>query len=87
MEKNNEGEIKNEEEENVEELQEEGNQNDAQDGVENEQIDDGEEDDDRLTYTLITFDLGNLIHIFEDNNISFVDMLLLSKDDLIELQL
>ena len=87
MEKNNEGEMKNEEEENVEEFQEEGNQNDPQDEAENEQIDDGEEDDDRLTYTLITLDLGNLIHIFEDNNISFVDMLLLSKDDLIELQL
>jgi len=51
--------------------------------VENE----GEDDDDRLTYTLITLDLGNLIHIFEDNNISFVDMLLLTKEDLIELQL
>ena len=45
------------------------------------------EDDDRLTYTLITLDLGDLIHIFEENNISFVDMLLLSKDDLKELQL
>jgi hypothetical protein len=49
-------------------------------------INDGE-DDDRLTYTLITLDLGDLIHIFEENNISFVDMLLLSKDDLKELQL
>ena len=39
-------------------------------------INDGE-DDDRLTYTLITLDLGDLIHIFEENNISFVDMLLL----------
>ncbi len=87
MEKNNEGEMKNEEEENEEEFQEEVNQNDVQEEVENEQVDDGEEDDDRLTYTLITLDLGNLIHIFEDNNISFVDMLLLSKDDLIELQL
>ena len=45
------------------------------------------EDDDRLTYSLITLDLGDLIHIFEENNISFVDMLLLSKDDLKELQL
>ena len=45
------------------------------------------EDDDRLTYTLITLDLGDLIHIFEENNISFIDMLLLSKDDLKELQL
>ena len=45
------------------------------------------EDDDRLTYTLITLDLGDLIHIFEENNISFIDMLLLSKEDLKELQL
>jgi len=49
-------------------------------------INDGE-DDDRLTYTLITLDLGDLINIFEENNISLVDMLLLSKDDLKELQL
>ena len=48
----------------------------------------GEEDeDDRLTYVLITLDLGNLIHIFEENNISFIDMLLLTKEDLKELQL
>ena len=59
------------------------NDNEQIEAVENE----GEDDDDRLTYTLITLDLGNLIHIFEDNNISFVDMLLLSKEDLIELQL
>ena len=62
-----------------------------QEGIENEQAeeaeDNGEDDDDRLTYTLITLDLGNLIHIFEDNNISFVDLLLLTKEDLIELQL
>ena len=61
----------------------EGNDNDQIEEAENE----GEDDDDRLTYTLITLDLGNLIHIFEDNNISFVDMLLLTKEDLIELQL
>ena len=65
--------------------------NQNQDVAENEQMEEiegeGEEDDDRLTYTLITLDLGNLIHIFEDNNISFVDMLLLTKEDLIELQL
>ena len=62
-----------------------------QEEMNNEQLEeaesDGEDDDDRLTYTLITLDLGNLIHIFEDNNISFVDMLLLTKEDLIELQL
>jgi hypothetical protein len=46
-----------------------------------------EEDDDRLSYTLITLGLENLIHIFEENNISFIDLLLLSKEDLIELQL
>ena len=51
------------------------------------EIEDDEEEDDRLTYTLITLDLGNLIHIFEENNISFIDMLLLTKDDLKELQL
>ena len=33
------------------------------------EIEDDEEEDDRLTYTLITLDLGNLIHIFEENNI------------------
>ena len=62
-----------------------------QEEINNEQIEEaeseGEDDDDRLTYTLITLDLGNLIHIFEDNNISFIDMLLLTKEDLIELQL
>ena len=62
-----------------------------QEEINNDQIEEaeseGEDDDDRLTYTLITLDLGNLIHIFEDNNISFVDMLLLTKEDLIELQL
>jgi hypothetical protein len=55
--------------------------------IEEAESDGGEDDDDILTYTLITLDLGNLIHIFEDNNISFVDMLLLTKEDLIELQL
>jgi hypothetical protein len=65
--------------------------NQNQEAAENEQLaeveGEGEDDDDRLTYTLITLDLGNLIHIFEDNSISFVDMLLLTKEDLIELQL
>ena len=46
-----------------------------------------EDEDDRLTYTLITLNLGDLIHIFEENNISFIDMLLLTKEDLKELQL
>ena len=46
-----------------------------------------EDEDDRLTYTLITLNLGDLIHIFEENNISFIDMLLLTQEDLKELQL
>jgi len=92
MENNYEGVLKNEEEGNEEDFQDELNQNNKdytnQEVLDNEQIEEGEDDDDdRLTYTLITLDLGNLIHIFEDNNISFVDMLLLSKEDLIELQL
>ena len=91
MENNYERGIKNEEENNEEDFQDELNQNNKdyinQEGLENDQVEEVEEDDDRLTYTLITLDLGNLIHIFEDNNISFVDMLLLSKEDLIELQL
>ena len=91
MENNYERDIKNEEENNEEDFQDELNQNNKdyinQEGLENDQVEEVEEDDDRLTYTLITLDLGNLIHIFEDNNISFVDMLLLSKEDLIELQL
>ena len=82
--------------ENQPEFQEDANQNNNeyitnQEQIDNEQVEeaegDVEDDDDRLTYTLITLDLGNLIHIFEDNNISFVDMLLLTKEDLIELQL
>ena len=52
-----------------------------------ENNDEEDEEDDRLTYTLITLDLGNLIHIFDDNHISFVDLLLLTKEDLLELQL
>jgi len=91
MENDYEGMLKNEEEGNEEDFQDELNQNNKdyinQEVLDNEQVEEGEDDDDRLTYTLITLDLGNLIHIFEDNNISFVDMLLLSKEDLIELQL
>ena len=55
--------------------------------LDNEEEEGDDDDDDRLIYTLITLDLGNLIHIFEDNNITFVDMLLLTKEDMIELQL
>ena len=46
-----------------------------------------QEDDDRLSYTLITLGLENLIHIFFFFYISFIDLLFLSKEDLIELQL
>ena len=92
MENNYEGEMVNPDEANEMEYQEELNQNNNKEYMnqntgENEQEEELEEEDDRLTYTLITLGLGNLIHIFEDNNISFVDMLLLSKEDLIELQL
>ena len=63
-------------------------QNDEEQEIENNENEEEEEDeDDRLIYTLITLDLGNLIHIFEENNISFIDMLLLTKEDLKELQL
>ena len=44
-----------------------------------EQNNNEDDEDDRLTYTLITLDLGELIHIFEENNISFVDMLLIKE--------
>ena len=39
-------------------------------------------EDDRLMYILITLGLGNLIQIFNDKNISFTDLLLLSKESL-----
>ena len=78
-----------EEQENQQELQDEQeNENENLYEEEQDQNNNNEDDeDDRLTYTLITLDLGDLIHIFEENNISFVDMLLLSKEDLKELQL
>ena len=75
---------------NEQEYQDE-NKNVNEEMIDNDQMEEvegeGDDDDDRLTYTLITLDLGKLIHIFEDNNISFVDMLLLTKEDLIELNL
>ena len=67
MENNYGGEIKNEEEGNVEDYQDELNQNNKdfnQEGIDDQVEEIEEEDDDRLTYTLITLDLGNLIHIF-----------------------
>lgn len=50
----------------------------------------GEQDrnhDDRLMYVLLTLGLGNLIYIFNENNISFTDFLLLSKESLKDLGL
>jgi len=40
------------------------------------------DEDDRLIYVLITLGLGNLIHIFNAKNLSFTDLLLLSKESL-----
>ena len=40
------------------------------------------EEDDRLMYVLLTLGLGDLIHIFNENDISFIDLLLLSKESL-----
>ena len=68
-------------------LEEQDNSLEEQENEENNNNFEEDDEDDRLTYTLITLDLGDLIHIFEENNISFVDMLLLSKEDLKELQL
>ena len=45
------------------------------------------EEDDRLMYVLLTLGLGDLIHIFNENNISFIDLLLLSKESLKDLGL
>ena len=59
----------------------------VEDKINYDENENSNEEDDRLSYTLLTLGLENLIHIFEENNISFVDLLLLSKDDLIELQL
>jgi len=63
------------------------NSEEIEDNINYDENENSNEDDDRLSYTLITLGLENLIHIFEENSISFVDLLLLSKDDLIELQL
>ena len=45
------------------------------------------EEDDRLMYVLLTLGLGEIIHIFNENNISFIDLLLLSKESLKDLGL
>ena len=67
MENNYGGEIKNEEEGNVEDYQDQLNQNNKDfnhEGIDGQVEEIEKEDDDRLAYTLITLDLGNLIHIF-----------------------
>ena len=46
-----------------------------------------ENDDDRLIYVLITLGIENLIKFFEEKKITFIDFLLLSKEDLKELEL
>ena len=43
--------------------------------------------DDRLIYTLTILDLNNLINLFNEKNITFIDLLLLSKESMKELQL
>ena len=45
------------------------------------------EEEDRLIYVLLTLGLGDIIHIFNENNISFIDLLLLSKESLKDLGL
>lgn len=44
-------------------------------------------DDDRMIYILITLGLGKLVNIFNEKNISFTDLLLLSKESLKDLGL
>ena len=87
--KNEINQVKNKKYEELENLQEyqEEQENENENSLEAQNNNNEDDEDDRLTYTLITLDLGDLIHIFEENNISFVDMLLLSKEDLKELQL
>ena len=68
--------------------------NNAQDEVEFNEYDNNKReknqnngDIDRLNYILLTLGLENLIHVFNENNISFNDLLLLSKESLKELGL
>lgn len=42
------------------------------------------DEDDRLLYVLITLGLGNIFHIFNEKNLAFTDLLLLSKESLKE---
>ena len=42
------------------------------------------DEDDRLLYVLITLGLGQIFHIFNEKNLSFTDLLLLSKESLKE---
>ena len=68
--------------------------NNAQDEVEFNEYDNNKREkdqnignDDKLNYILLTLGLENLFHIFKENNISFIDLLLLSKESLKELGL
>jgi hypothetical protein len=60
------------------------NENENNEKNENEN---NENDDDRLIYVLITLGIENLIKFFEEKKITFIDFLLLSKEDLKELEL
>ena len=59
---------------------------DTQDKEQNQEQENQIEDE-RLSYVLITLNLEDLIRLFIDNNITFIDLLLLSKEDLKEFQL
>ena len=54
---------------------------------EEEEIENQNDEDDRLSYVLITLGLEDIIQFFEEKNITFVDLLFLSKEDMRELQL
>ena len=56
--------------------------NELKDYNENNIKNQNNEQDDRLMYVLITLGLGNLIQTFNEKNISFTDLLLLSKESL-----
>ena len=43
--------------------------------------------DDKLSFTLTTLGLGNLINFFNEKNISFIDLLILSQESMKELEL
>ena len=64
-----------------------GDNNEQKSNVEEDEMENQNDDDDRLSYVLITLGLDNIIQFFEEKNITFIDLLLLSKEDMRELQL